>query len=99
MPGQEIRPNLHRRPQTDRTALDQSRIGLDAESGFPGAVTAMSAIDAGHIPWGGYQAPSPFIDGDPSNVVGLSLPLLRRLLGELGISWTDLWDKAPAAGQ
>jgi septum formation protein len=31
------------------------------------------------------------IDGDPSNVVGLSLPLLRRLLGELGVRWTDLW--------
>lgn len=31
------------------------------------------------------------IDGDPSNVVGLSLPLLRRLLADLGIRWTDLW--------
>jgi septum formation protein len=31
------------------------------------------------------------IDGDPSNVVGLSLPLLRRLLTDLGMSWTDLW--------
>ncbi|MFI6606043.1 nucleoside triphosphate pyrophosphatase [Streptomyces sp. NBC_01336] len=31
------------------------------------------------------------IDGDPGNVIGLSLPLLRRLLGELGIQVTDLW--------
>jgi len=31
------------------------------------------------------------IDGDPSNVIGLSLPLLRRLLAELGIAMTDLW--------
>lgn len=31
------------------------------------------------------------IDGDPSNVIGLSLPLLRRLLAELGILITDLW--------
>ena len=31
------------------------------------------------------------IDGDPSNVVGLSLPTLRRLLRDLGITWTDLW--------
>jgi septum formation protein len=31
------------------------------------------------------------IDGDPSAVVGLSLPLLRRLLAELGIRITDLW--------
>ena len=31
------------------------------------------------------------VDGDPSNVVGLSLPLLRRLLGELGVAVTSLW--------
>jgi septum formation protein len=31
------------------------------------------------------------IDGDPSNVVGLSLPLLRRLLADLDVRWTDLW--------
>ncbi|MBK9738029.1 MAG: septum formation inhibitor Maf [Actinobacteria bacterium] len=31
------------------------------------------------------------IDGDPSNVIGLSLPLLRLMLGDLGIVWTDLW--------
>jgi septum formation protein len=31
------------------------------------------------------------IDGDPSNVIGLSLPLLRLLLRDLGIVWTDLW--------
>ena len=31
------------------------------------------------------------IDGDPSNVIGLSLPLLRRLLARMDITWTDLW--------
>ncbi len=31
------------------------------------------------------------IEGDHSNVVGLSLPLLRRLLAELGTGITDLW--------
>jgi septum formation protein len=31
------------------------------------------------------------IDGDPSNVLGLSLPLLRRMLGRLGYSVTDFW--------
>ncbi|GAC1534896.1 MAG: Maf family protein [Acidimicrobiales bacterium] len=37
---------------------------------------------------------SPFIegiDGDPSNVIGLSLPLLRTLLGQLELSVTDFW--------
>jgi septum formation protein len=35
------------------------------------------------------------IDGDPGNVMGLSLPLLRRMLAGLGIAITDLWRKSP----
>ena len=31
------------------------------------------------------------LDGAPSNVIGLSLPLLRRLLADVGVSVTDLW--------
>jgi septum formation protein len=31
------------------------------------------------------------IDGDPGNVIGLSLPLLRMMLAELGVGITDLW--------
>ncbi len=31
------------------------------------------------------------IDGDAGNVIGLSLPLLRTLLAELGVAITDLW--------
>ena len=31
------------------------------------------------------------IDGDPSNVIGISLPLLRRLLAGVGVRVTDLW--------
>ena len=31
------------------------------------------------------------IEGDHHNVVGLSLPLLRDLMVELGHSWTELW--------
>ena len=31
------------------------------------------------------------IDGDPSNVIGISLPLTRRLLAEVGVSLTELW--------
>lgn len=31
------------------------------------------------------------IEGDHGNVVGLSLPMLRKLLAEVGISITDLW--------
>ena len=31
------------------------------------------------------------IEGDHHNVVGVSLPLLRDLVNELGHTWTDLW--------
>ena len=37
---------------------------------------------------------APFVDGiegDHGNVVGLSMPLLRKLLAELGVAVTDLW--------
>ena len=30
------------------------------------------------------------IEGDPHNVVGVSLPLVRELLGELGVGWHTL---------
>ena len=35
------------------------------------------------------------IDGDPGNVLGLSIPLLRRLLAELGLAITELWPGRP----
>ena len=44
---------------------------------------------------------APFIDGvegDPGNVIGLSLPLMRRLLARIDVAITDLWtmpDPAP----
>jgi septum formation protein len=34
------------------------------------------------------------IEGDPHCVVGISLPLLRTMLAELGFAWTDLWRRA-----
>ena len=30
------------------------------------------------------------VEGDPSTVVGLSLPLLRELLAEIGVGWFDV---------
>jgi septum formation protein len=35
------------------------------------------------------------IDGDPSNVIGLSLPLLRSMLGRVGLSVAALWAANP----
>ena len=32
------------------------------------------------------------LDGDPHNVVGISLPVVREMFAELGVRWTDLWN-------
>lgn len=31
------------------------------------------------------------VDGDPSNVIGISLPMTRKLLAKVGVSVHDLW--------
>lgn len=31
------------------------------------------------------------VEGDPHNVVGISVPLLREIVIDLGLSWTELW--------
>lgn len=31
------------------------------------------------------------VEGDPHNVVGVSVPLLREMVAELGHRWTDCW--------
>jgi septum formation protein len=36
------------------------------------------------------------IQGDPSTVVGLSLPTLRGLVRELGVEWPALWNRPGA---
>jgi septum formation protein len=37
------------------------------------------------------------IEGDPHTVVGIGLPLLREMFAEVGVRWTDLWRRFPAA--
>lgn len=37
------------------------------------------------------------IDGDPGNVIGVSLPLLRRMLTDLDLTITDLWHTPASA--
>ena len=57
-------------------------------TGEPLAVAGGFTID-------GYAAPFvDSIDGDHGAVLGISLPLLRRLLTEIGIEITDLWAAA-----
>lgn len=54
-------------------------------TGEPLAVAGALTIDG----FGGWFVEG--IDGDPSNVIGLSLPLTRRLLGAVGIAVHRLW--------
>ena len=63
---------------------------LDAylASGEPLAVAGAFTLDG----LGGWFVDG--IDGDPSNVIGISLPLTRRLLAAVGVSVTDLWARA-----
>ncbi len=64
--------------------LDDDEIGAYVATGEPLRVAGAFTIDG----LGG-----PFvtaIEGDPGTVVGLSLPLLRELLGEVGVRWFDL---------
>lgn len=32
------------------------------------------------------------VDGDPANVIGLGIPLLRHMVRDAGLHWTDLWE-------
>jgi septum formation protein len=54
-------------------------------SGEPLAVAGAFTLDGRSAPF------IDGIDGDPSNVIGCSLPLVRRLLRALGHEWTSLW--------
>ena len=60
---------------------------LDAylASGEPLAVAGAFTLDGRSAPF------VDGVDGDPGNVIGLSLPLLRRLLAQLDVSLVDLW--------
>lgn len=69
------------------------RFGRPSEDELAAYVATGEPLElAGACSLEGYGAPFvDGIDGDPSNVIGLSLPLLRRMLAQLGIAITDLW--------
>jgi septum formation protein len=65
--------------------IDDEEIDAYVATGEPLAVAGAFTLDG----LGG-----PFIrgvEGDPHTVVGLSLPLLRLLVREHNVRWTDLW--------
>jgi septum formation protein len=65
--------------------LDDAEIDAYVATGEPGLVAGAFTIDG----LGGPYVTS--VKGDPHNVVGISLPLLRLLFAELGVPWHTLW--------
>ncbi|WP_404816906.1 Maf family protein [Streptomyces thermolineatus] len=64
---------------------DDEEIAAYVASGEPLYVAGAFTLDGRSAPF------VEGVDGDPGNVIGLSLPLLRRLLAGLGVRITDLW--------
>jgi len=64
---------------------DEAELAAYVASGEPLALAGAFSIEGRGAPF------VDGIDGDPSNVIGLSLPLLRKMLAELRMSVTDLW--------
>ena len=73
--------------------LTDDEIGAYVDTGEPLRVAGAFTLD-------GLGAPYVVgIEGDPSNVVGLSLPLLRELLMEVGLPWHELRSSAHQGAQ
>ena len=64
---------------------DPAELETYLASGEPLAVAGAFTLDG----LGGWFVDG--IDGDPSNVIGISLPLTRRLLAGVGVRVTELW--------
>jgi septum formation protein len=88
--------DTHREVWLARTAATQVRfatvsdeeIEAYVESGEPLAVAGAFTID------GRGSAYVSGISGDPHNVVGISVPLLRVMIDELGFAWHEFWGPA-----
>jgi len=68
--------------------MSEAHIDAYVRTGEPLAVAGSFTLDG---------LSSPFvagIDGDPSNVIGLSMPLLRELLAGIGIDWLQVVEYA-----
>jgi septum formation protein len=87
--------DTHREVWLARSAATQVRfahvsdeeIAAYVATGEPSAVAGAFTLDG----LGGAFVSG--VTGDPHNVVGISLPLLRLMLDELGFVWTDFWPR------
>ncbi|MAU83640.1 MAG: septum formation inhibitor Maf [Gordonia sp.] len=69
--------------------VDDATIDAYVATGEPLSVAGAFTLDG----LGGWFVDS--VDGDPSSVLGIGLPTVRRLLGEVGVSVVDLWLSDP----
>ncbi len=72
------------------TDITDDEIDAYVASGEPLAVAGAFTIDARG------QAFIERIEGDPSTVVGVSIPAVRQLAGQLGVEWPRFWASPPA---
>ncbi|MEU2516006.1 Maf family protein [Streptomyces syringium] len=79
--------------QVSATASTTVRFGEPSDAEIAAYVASGEPLHvAGAFTLDGRSAPFiEGIDGDHGNVIGLSLPLLRKQLSELGVVITDLW--------
>lgn len=74
------------------TDLDDDEIAAYVATGEPLHVAGGFTLD-------GYgSAFVRAVDGDPSNVIGLSVPLVRQMVQSAGLRWTDLWEPVGSGG-
>ncbi|MEO7125198.1 MAG: nucleoside triphosphate pyrophosphatase [Nakamurella sp.] len=77
----------HSRTTVTMGSPDEAELAAYIDSGEPLEVAGGFTIDG----LGGWFVDS--VNGDPSCVVGLALPLVRRLLADVGLRVTDLWNR------
>jgi septum formation protein len=79
--------------QVSDTASTTVRFGTPDDAEIAAYVASGEPLHmAGSFSLDGRSAPFvEGIEGDPGTVIGLSMPLLRRMLAELGVRITDLW--------
>ena len=80
----------HTQGETGSTTVHFGRLSRDELSAYletdePIHVAGAFTLDG----YGGFFVDR--IEGDPSNVIGISLPLIRRMIAATGVSIVDLW--------
>jgi septum formation protein len=76
--------------RTTTTTVEFTAMGADEIADYVASGEPLNV--AGSFTLDGLAAPYVRrISGDPSNVLGISLPTMRDLVDQLGIRWPDLW--------